>query len=207
MGASEVAHRGRGALVQISPSARYLLVAGFLCLGTAALVLIDLVLLPRYLATSTPTFSAAPVSPSPIPVSDSPAPIRPVTVRSLPPAAPPASSAEPDVAPELPHLLFANAAAWLSPAARRILAAAATFLVKHPDRRVVLNGYADTHGLPARNRDLSNARARQAQDWLVHHGVDPSRIETHGFGSSRPITTDPSPRSQAKNRRVEIVLQ
>jgi OOP family OmpA-OmpF porin len=35
--------------------------------------------------------------------------------------------------------------------------------------------------------------------------VDPSRLETKGFGESKPIDSNTTPEGKANNRRVELV--
>jgi len=108
---------------------------------------------------------------------------------------------------EFPHLRFARNTTWLSPAAKETLARLVAVLGEQPSRRVVLNGHTDRIGPEELNRALSLERARRSLCWLSARGIDPARIEIHGFGSTRPLEVDVSPESQARNRRVEIDLR
>ena len=206
-----------GGAAQISSSVRYVLAALLLLVGVGDLAAIDLVFLPRYLsgaasavsprppsppAAATPTAEMPALPPSSPPLVDVPA--RPEPAQPPPVEAPVAAAAE---LSEFPHLLFARNTTWLSPEAKEILARLAAALVENPNRRVVLGGHTDNLGLEDHNRALSIERARRCGRWLEGRGIDPARIEIHGFGSTRPVASDDSPLAQARNRRVEIELR
>ena len=75
-----------------------------------------------------------------------------------------------------------------------------------PRKRVLLEGHADTVGGDAYNQDLSERRAAAVRTWLVEVAhINPSQIDTVGFGSSRPIAPEgQGPDAQQPNRRVEV---
>ena len=57
------------------------------------------------------------------------------------------------------------------------------------------------------NWELSTIRAVNVLKYLVDEGkIDPRRLSAVGYGESKPIAANDSPRHRAKNRRVEIVL-
>lgn len=76
-----------------------------------------------------------------------------------------------------------------------------------------VNGNTDSKGSKAYNKRLSIERAETVKNYLVDHGVDAARLQTHGFGATRPVApnTKPdgsdNPAGRAKNRRVEIHQQ
>jgi outer membrane protein OmpA-like peptidoglycan-associated protein len=211
-----------GSAAQPSSSPRYALAALLLFVGIGDLAAIDLVLLPRYLAgakgallpsppnppASAPlaaqTLPASP--PTTVPTAESPA-LQPPASPSSAPAEPPASAPGDLADTDFPSLLFARNTCWLSPAAREILVKLAAALAENPSRRVVLGGHTDSVGSEDHNRALSIERARRCGRWLEGRGIDAARIETHGFGSTRPAAGDDSPQAQARNRRVEIDLR
>jgi outer membrane protein OmpA-like peptidoglycan-associated protein len=71
-------------------------------------------------------------------------------------------------------------------------------------------GFADTTGNTARNRALSERRAKAVIQYLVGvHNLDLRRlVQPFGFGESKPAAENKTAAGRAKNRRVEIrILQ
>ncbi len=57
------------------------------------------------------------------------------------------------------------------------------------------------------NWELSTARAVNVLKYFADTGqIDPRRLSAVGYGASKPLVANDSPRHRAKNRRVEIVL-
>jgi outer membrane protein OmpA-like peptidoglycan-associated protein len=89
----------------------------------------------------------------------------------------------------------------------RILQAVADVLRAAPHiRRVSVDGHTDNRADEAHNMDLSQRRAAAVVRWLVEHGIEPSRLEAHGYGPTRPIDTNETAAGRARNRRVEFVI-
>src|SRR5258705_1459484 len=71
-------------------------------------------------------------------------------------------------------------------------------------------GFADTTGNTAKNRALSERRAKAVIQYLVGvHNLDLRRlVQPFGYGDSKPVADNKSAAGRAKNRRVEIrILQ
>ena len=71
-------------------------------------------------------------------------------------------------------------------------------------------GFADTTGNTAKNRALSERRAKAVIQYLVGvHGLDLRRlVQPFGYGDSKPVANNKTAEGRAKNRRVEIrILQ
>src|SRR5436189_1320023 len=71
-------------------------------------------------------------------------------------------------------------------------------------------GFADTTGNTAKNRALSERRARAVIQYLVQvHGLDLRRlVQPFGFGEGKPVADNKTAEGRAKNRRVEVrILQ
>ena len=54
------------------------------------------------------------------------------------------------------------------------------------------------------NQKLSEERANSVKNFLISKGVNPSFIQSIGFGFSKPKTTNETEEGKAENRRVEI---
>ncbi len=71
-------------------------------------------------------------------------------------------------------------------------------------------GFADTSGNTAKNRSLSERRAKAVIQYLVVvHGLDLRRlVQPFGYGDSKPVASNKTAEGRAKNRRVEVrILQ
>ena len=67
-----------------------------------------------------------------------------------------------------------------------------------------INGHTDSVGTNTYNFNLSRKRALSIANFLVNQGVARSRMQTYGFGSTKPIAPDSTETGRAKNRRVEF---
>ena len=65
-----------------------------------------------------------------------------------------------------------------------------------------VDGHTDAVGNRDYNLDLSKRRAQSVTDYLVAQGVDPARVEPHGFGFDKPRPGTVA--TAAANRRVEF---
>src|ERR1700741_1686995 len=102
---------------------------------------------------------------------------------------------------------FKNGSARLSPQAQiEIDAVADTVRENLNGWLVAVQGYADSTGRTARNRSLSERRAKAVTDYLVtKHGVPPYRlVQPFGFGSSDPVAANNTGEGRSLNRRAEI---
>ncbi|HEU5040426.1 MAG TPA: OmpA family protein [Gemmatimonadales bacterium] len=107
---------------------------------------------------------------------------------------------------ELPGIYFAFNSADLDPASDAAIAALAEVLGRHPDWTGTIEGHTDSVGTSAANLALSERRAAALRDRLVSaHKVAPARLDTKGFGSSRPRESNSTIEGRARNRRVELV--
>lgn len=76
------------------------------------------------------------------------------------------------------------------------------FLTKNKSLVIELSGHTDNQGSEAHNLELSLNRANSVKSYLVSKGVISDRIETKGYGSSKPVATNDTLEGRAKNRRT-----
>jgi outer membrane protein OmpA-like peptidoglycan-associated protein len=106
----------------------------------------------------------------------------------------------------LQDLRFQTDSADIDPTTARVLDDVAGVLSSHPTARILVEGHTDSTGAPDTNRALSLARAEATRKYLTEHGVDAGRIETAGFGATRPLASNDTPEGRAMNRRTELVV-
>ena len=77
-------------------------------------------------------------------------------------------------------------------------------LADYPATLIDVYGHTDPSGGDRINIPLSENRARAVSDYLARQGVNPARMATPGFGSSRPVADNSTEAGRAQNRRVEL---
>ena len=83
---------------------------------------------------------------------------------------------------------------------------AASYLVAHPDIRIVVGGYCDDRGSAEYNLALGENRANAAKTALVNAGVAPARIRVVSYGKEKQFCTDESESCWQQNRRAQFSL-
>lgn len=94
--------------------------------------------------------------------------------------------------------------ASLHPEDREVLSRIAGILSTLRGYHISVYGYTDDVGSQEYNLKLSERRAKTVRDYLVKAGLDPSIINTKGYGKSDPRVKGDTPQARAINRRVEI---
>ena len=72
---------------------------------------------------------------------------------------------------------------------------------------VRIEGHTDNRGDHDANVTLSQGRAQACLDYLVTKTIAATRMSAQGFGPDRPLDTGRGARSQARNRRVEFIIE
>ena len=127
----------------------------------------------------------------------------PPTPTSPAPPARPAPGAE-----QRETVHFDPNSARLSNIAKAKLDEVALRMQQDPDIRALILGYTDSTGSPEANQRLSLQRAEAVRAYLVErHGIEASRIDVEGRGSSDPVASNETAEGRAQNRRAVIVLQ
>lgn len=97
---------------------------------------------------------------------------------------------------------FVQGKAELSEDAKFVLHDLAKEMKKHSEIKLKIVGHTSSEGDAAFNQKLSEARAQAAVDFLIGRGVEASRLEAIGKGSSEPINEN----NPEANRRTEFIV-
>ncbi len=105
------------------------------------------------------------------------------------------------------QIQFKRGSAVLDPVSYKLLNEIGRKIIANPQIGVVrIEGHTDDSGSKEANERLSQARADSVKEYLVSKGVPADRLQTAGYGSSRPIDPKKTDAARAKNRRVEFVV-
>ncbi len=80
-------------------------------------------------------------------------------------------------------------------------------LKKDKDLKADIEGHTDNVGADAYNQGLSERRAAVVADWFVENGIDRSRLQSAGFGETRPVAENTTAKGRQLNRRTEMKLR
>jgi OOP family OmpA-OmpF porin len=79
-------------------------------------------------------------------------------------------------------------------------------LTDDPKLRISIEGHTDSDGTDEYNMTLSQKRAASVKNYLIaNYNIAPERLQSKGWGESKPIDTNNTPEGKANNRRVELV--
>ena len=83
------------------------------------------------------------------------------------------------------------------------------FVLDNPAVHLVISGHTDSKGDPDANTALSLKRANSIKEYIMTKGgIDDSRIDAKGYGSTKPIIKEEkTEEDRNKNRRVEFEIQ
>ncbi len=101
---------------------------------------------------------------------------------------------------------FGNGKAEILADSYPLLAQVVDTLVRNGIKRVRIEAHTDNQGDPAANLKLTKDRAQAVAAFLTKAGIDASRLEAEGYGDTRPIAPNLTPRGRELNRRVEFVV-
>ena len=108
------------------------------------------------------------------------------------------------------HLLqpieFETGRAVIKPGSFPILDEVVTLMKARGSLKMGVYGHTDSRGIPAQNMKLSGDRAASVMAYLTQHGIAASRLESQGFGQTKPIADNATDAGRAKNRRVEFKI-
>jgi peptidoglycan-associated lipoprotein len=105
------------------------------------------------------------------------------------------------------RIFFSTDRSTLSDEARATLDHQAAWLQRYPAVSIVIAGNCDDRGTEEYNLALGQRRANADQEYLVAHGINPSRLRIISYGKDRPTDPSSSPDAWAKNRNAITLVQ
>jgi len=90
--------------------------------------------------------------------------------------------------------------------AQTVLAGDASFLVSHPNIKVVIGGYCDERGSNEYNIALGQNRGDAAKNALVTAGVAANRIRVVSYGKEKPFCSESTESCWQQNRRAGFTM-
>ncbi len=81
-----------------------------------------------------------------------------------------------------------------------------SFLKNNSGLKVEIQGHTDSSGTPESNLELSKLRAKSVVDYLVENGITSSRLQSEGYGDTKPVATNETVEGRRLNRRTTIKI-
>ncbi|HEV2213999.1 MAG TPA: peptidoglycan-associated lipoprotein Pal [Terracidiphilus sp.] len=131
-----------------------------------------------------------------------------VTVNAPPAVSVPSSSmtAEEEFKANVKDIFFDYDAYDIRSDAQSTLSQDASYLVSHPNVKVVIGGYCDERGSDEYNLALGQNRADAAKKALVSAGVAADRIRVISYGKEKPFCTESNEACWQLNRRAGFTM-
>jgi outer membrane protein OmpA-like peptidoglycan-associated protein len=107
----------------------------------------------------------------------------------------------------LANISFDQGKADLKPGFEAELEKVMAILSDNSQYTLLLEGHTDNQGDWNDNLKLSLERVENVKAYLVSKGVDANRIETKGWGGSRPLANNFVEETRKNNRRVEFTIK
>ena len=104
-------------------------------------------------------------------------------------------------------ILFDTGKATFKKESLQTLASMNAIFKEYPKADFYIDGHTDSVGSDKSNQLLSERRAAAVKDWLIANGIDKERLESRGFGESKPIDSNATAGGRTNNRRVEVLLK
>jgi outer membrane protein OmpA-like peptidoglycan-associated protein len=105
------------------------------------------------------------------------------------------------------EVYFDTAKATIKPESFPLLDEVAQVMKDHPELlKLRIEGHTDSRGGDAYNLQLSKDRAASVLQYLVEHGVEAGRLESEGYGETKPLDKRENEAAWSKNRRVDFFI-
>ena len=75
------------------------------------------------------------------------------------------------------------------------------------ESKIIVEGHTDNVGSEDFNQKLSEQRAKAVMQYLIERGIDANRLQSIGYGLTKPVADNKTEEGRARNRRVELVIK
>lgn len=79
-------------------------------------------------------------------------------------------------------------------------------MTENPTMEIMLEGHTDNQGDWEANLQLSKQRVEEVRKYLASKDINLKRVQTQGYGSTRPVASNNSEEKRKMNRRVEVMI-
>ncbi len=106
----------------------------------------------------------------------------------------------------LDNVFFKTGSAELDGKSRAELLKLAYILKAYPEVAIEVSGHTDNVGDPEMNLNLSKARAESVRNFLIGQEIAGERMQSAGYGETKPVSGNDTAEGRAENRRTEFTL-
>ncbi len=103
------------------------------------------------------------------------------------------------------YINFETGKSAILPESKKIIDEIVTMMTKNPELKISVEGHTDNVGTEESNQELSEKRAKSVADAIIAGKIDKDRLQSKGFGETKPIADNNTEGGRAKNRRVELI--
>lgn len=79
-------------------------------------------------------------------------------------------------------------------------------LNENPSLEIEMSAHTDSKGSDEYNMKLSDNRARSVMEYILSKGISESRIQSKGYGETKPVAENDTDENRQLNRRVEFTI-
>jgi len=80
------------------------------------------------------------------------------------------------------------------------------YLVKYPNKKVLITGHTDNIGTSESNQWYGQKRATHVKEYFISKGIPSDKLAATSKGETSPATPNDTEENRAKNRRIEIIV-
>ena len=102
------------------------------------------------------------------------------------------------------RFLFSASSSYISPENIDVIKKIKSLMDQYPKSMITIEGHASSDGSNDYNQKLSEQRAEALKLNLITEGADTNRINTVGYGETKPIEDNKTINGRKNNRRAEI---